>query len=289
MEREKTWKKYWSERSSYSDYKIAHGRGAYPDSVFASIGDDIDKFLSFEDGDTILDLGGGTGHFIKQLDSERFTSLTLVEPYANYVNNFNKWARKTGNSHKMEAIQDSLPHLSNLEGKKFNKIICGAVFPYLNDAGLQTSMENIYNLLEEGGKALVYHGYDIEKRENEGNERAREWNVLWMKYGDIAKIAKDVGFTTCERVTVGENHGYCCGSVEVSFLVTKETGATQKRSDLEILDEVQEIRSKNNVNWMDILRLAFTHAPTEARKLMGRVNEHDGRISALLSELAGNE
>tara|TARA_B100000900_G_scaffold414104_1_gene439807 strand:- start:13502 stop:13705 length:204 start_codon:yes stop_codon:yes gene_type:complete len=61
-----------------------------------------------------------------------------------------------------------------------------------------------------------------------------------------------------------------------------------KRTDLEILSEVENIRSKNNVNWMDILRLAFKHAPEEARVLMGRVNEYDGRISDLLKELANN-
>ena len=61
-----------------------------------------------------------------------------------------------------------------------------------------------------------------------------------------------------------------------------------KRTDLEIIDEVQDIRTKNNVNWMDILRLAFKHAPDDARKLMGKVNEHDGRISDLLKELANN-
>lgn len=62
----------------------------------------------------------------------------------------------------------------------------------------------------------------------------------------------------------------------------------KKRTDLEIIDEVENIRTKNNVNWMDILRLAFKHAPEDARKLMGRVNEYDGRISALLTELANN-
>ena len=62
----------------------------------------------------------------------------------------------------------------------------------------------------------------------------------------------------------------------------------KKRTDLEILSEVENIRSKNNVNWMDILRLAFKHAPEEARVLMGRVNEYDGRISDLLKELANN-
>jgi hypothetical protein len=62
----------------------------------------------------------------------------------------------------------------------------------------------------------------------------------------------------------------------------------EKRTDFEIIDEVQDIRTKNNVNWMDILRLAFKHAPDDARKLMGRVNEYDGRISDLLKELANN-
>ena len=30
---------------------------------------------------------------------------------------------------------------------------------------------------------------------------------------------------------------------------------------LSIIDEIENVRSKNNMNWMDILRLAFTYAP----------------------------
>ena len=62
----------------------------------------------------------------------------------------------------------------------------------------------------------------------------------------------------------------------------------KKNNSLKIINNIQKIRSKNNVNWMDILRLAFKHAPEEARVLMGRVNEYDGRISALLKELSNN-
>ena len=36
---------------------------------------------------------------------------------------------------------------------------------------------------------------------------------------------------------------------------------------LKIIDEIEKVRTHNNVNWMDILRLAFTHAPEEAKKL----------------------
>ena len=34
---------------------------------------------------------------------------------------------------------------------------------------------------------------------------------------------------------------------------------------LKIIDEIEKVRTKNNVNWMDILRLAFKHSPEEAK------------------------
>ena len=55
---------------------------------------------------------------------------------------------------------------------------------------------------------------------------------------------------------------------------------------LQIIDEIEHVRSRNNVNWMDILRLAFTYAPEESRELMKKVNAEDERISALLKELS---
>ena len=55
---------------------------------------------------------------------------------------------------------------------------------------------------------------------------------------------------------------------------------------LKIIDEVEKIRSKNNVNWMDVLRLAFIHAPNEAKKLMKKINEEDNRISEIFEKLS---
>lgn len=60
-------------------------------------------------------------------------------------------------------------------------------------------------------------------------------------------------------------------------------------TDLEIIDEIEKVRSKNNVNWMDILRVAFKHAPEESREIMARINKDDNRISELLSKLASNK
>jgi len=55
---------------------------------------------------------------------------------------------------------------------------------------------------------------------------------------------------------------------------------------LKIIDEIEKIRTKNNVNWMDVLRLAFTYAPDEAKKLMKKINEEDNRISELFEKLS---
>ena len=55
---------------------------------------------------------------------------------------------------------------------------------------------------------------------------------------------------------------------------------------LKIIDEIENVRKENNVNWMDVLRLTFIHAPDEAKKLMKRINKEDNRISELFNKLS---
>jgi hypothetical protein len=54
---------------------------------------------------------------------------------------------------------------------------------------------------------------------------------------------------------------------------------------LKIIDEIEKVRTTNNVNWMDILRLAFTHAPEDAKEMMRKINTSDDEISSLLKKL----
>ena len=42
-------------------------------------------------------------------------------------------------------------------------------------------------------------------------------------------------------------------------------------TDLEIIDAVEVVRTKNNKNWMDILRIAFKHSPEEARPVLAEI------------------
>ena len=40
-----------------------------------------------------------------------------------------------------------------------------------------------------------------------------------------------------------------------------------------VINAIEKIRSKNNKNWMDIMRLAFKFAPKQASALVKKINE----------------
>lgn len=54
----------------------------------------------------------------------------------------------------------------------------------------------------------------------------------------------------------------------------------------ELISRIEQVRSSNNVNWMDILRLAFSTSPDRAKQILARINQDDGQIASLLSQLA---
>ena len=59
-------------------------------------------------------------------------------------------------------------------------------------------------------------------------------------------------------------------------------------TDLEIIDEIEKVRSKNNINWMNILRLACKYSPDEARSIVSKINSDDKVIGDLLKKLSEN-
>ncbi len=71
------------------------------------------------------------------------------------------------------------------------------------------------------------------------------------------------------------------------LLAGEENTQMTRTSDdyLAIIDEIEKIRGKNNKNWMDLLRLAFKHAPKEAGDIVAEIYRSDSDISALTKKL----
>ena len=54
---------------------------------------------------------------------------------------------------------------------------------------------------------------------------------------------------------------------------------------LKLINKIQDIRKKNNVNWMDILRLSFKHDPKNSAKIMSNIFTDDQKISNIVKKL----
>ena len=52
-----------------------------------------------------------------------------------------------------------------------------------------------------------------------------------------------------------------------------------------IINKIELIRSKNNINWMNLSRLAFKYAPNEVNKIIKKINADDKKISKQLQKL----
>lgn len=63
-----------------------------------------------------------------------------------------------------------------------------------------------------------------------------------------------------------------------------EEGRGISKAD-EIIDKIQSVRSENNKNWMQLLRIAFREAPEEAGEVMKKIEICDRLVSNLTKEL----
>ena len=59
-----------------------------------------------------------------------------------------------------------------------------------------------------------------------------------------------------------------------------------KKNYNKIINEIQKIRTKNNVNWMNILGVAMKFAPNQTKKIVKSINTNDKKISSLISKLS---
>ena len=54
---------------------------------------------------------------------------------------------------------------------------------------------------------------------------------------------------------------------------------------LKIIDQIESIRKVNNINWMNILRIAINYAPQETSKVFKKISFSDNYINKLSKQL----
>jgi hypothetical protein len=59
----------------------------------------------------------------------------------------------------------------------------------------------------------------------------------------------------------------------------------KSKNYLKIISKIENIRKKNNSNWMNILRIAFKYSPKATAKVMSKIYLDDQKISSLVKKL----
>ena len=59
----------------------------------------------------------------------------------------------------------------------------------------------------------------------------------------------------------------------------------KSKNYLKIISKIENIRKNNNVNWMNILRIAFKYNPEATAKVMSKIYSDDKRIGTLVKKL----
>ena len=58
-----------------------------------------------------------------------------------------------------------------------------------------------------------------------------------------------------------------------------------KKKIKKIFDEIEKIRSKNNKNWMNLLRLSYDLKPKETIKIINQILNKDKKLISLAKKL----
>ena len=62
-----------------------------------------------------------------------------------------------------------------------------------------------------------------------------------------------------------------------------------KKNYNKIINQIQKIRSANNVNWMNILRIAIKKSPEQTINVMKKINSRDKKIADLFRKLSNEK
>lgn len=58
------------------------------------------------------------------------------------------------------------------------------------------------------------------------------------------------------------------------------------KKELKLIKTVSEIRARNNILWMKLLKLAVEASPLKAKSILAAINENDRKISKHLGHLS---
>lgn len=169
---------------------------------------------------------------------------------------------------------------------------------------------NLWSFLENSKKGVTIHYLDegidtgdLLAQKEVHFDRDETLSSSYSKLKDVIEalfeetwpqIAEGLITPIKQDLTEGSYHSIADTNKVIEKLQIKDwnlsvTDLMTKKTDQEIIDDIQEIRAQNNTHWMDVVRLAFELSPVEARSIFKKIKQCDEDINNLLKKLANND
>jgi len=204
------WADFWTQKSLNSTDFQATGRGSMDVVSFLYTIRECANLLNLNKDDYLLDIGCGTGiislalsPFVKNIKSIDISKGVIERARENLSD-------ATNVSVQIGDIT-SIP----LKDSSVNKVLGYSVLQYLNDSNeLLGALEEVYRLLESGGKALLAANPEKDKQDiyfdkvSKGDLKIREKEIefqkklYWFERKEVVEIASSLGFS----VTINNIH-----------------------------------------------------------------------------------
>ena len=107
-------------------------------------------------------------------------------------------------------------------------------------------------------------------------------NLLNNEYDEFEQIGNGTYHNSSELPTILKSWSQNIFSTINKYNREKNNIINRK---LNLLNEIEKTRKKNNVNWMNILRHSIKNSPTKTLKILNSINSDDDIISKLFKKL----
>ena len=100
-----------------------------------------------------------------------------------------------------------------------------------------------------------------------------------------AMIISKVKKSNSKSLNFFKKNGYMMISENLKHTLYKVVNQTDNKRNKYLIDQIQKIRKKNNVNWMDILRIAFESSPNKTKNVFKNIFTADQNVNIISKKL----
>ncbi|MFM1758620.1 MAG: hypothetical protein RL193_1197 [Actinomycetota bacterium] len=131
----------------------------------------------------------------------------------------------------------------------------------------EETFESSYFILREAVEKLFLRNID---------------NLIGRKYTTIRQRGRGSFHKKCE---LPSNFSGWNSNILDEILRLERMNFNPQSSKLELIDKIEQVRTNNNINWMNLLRVVAEVAPEKLSEITTKINESDNLISSYFKQL----